>query len=142
MCRYARLYNLIQFFDEESLLPPPFTLLTLFMYLMTGIAKSNCWQKGNNIIIVQQLILGKLLGTSVALKKNSNAILAYINGCCFVDKLLFNFMSLELDIQKFKGKVWLPTLKESVTLTGSQTFLFHKGMMHRQKIFLVQEINL
>ena len=69
MCRYARLYNLIQFFDEESLLPPPFTLLTLFMYLMTGIAKSNCWQKGNNIIIVQQLILGKLLGTSVALEK-------------------------------------------------------------------------
>jgi hypothetical protein len=48
--RYARLYNLIQFFDEESLLPPPFTLLTLFMYLITWITKSNCWQKGIQLL--------------------------------------------------------------------------------------------
>ena len=32
--RYARLYLAIQFFDSESLLPPPFTYLTLMMYLI------------------------------------------------------------------------------------------------------------
>merc|ERR1719445_2840748 len=32
--KYARLYLAIQFFDSESLLPPPFTYLTLMMYLI------------------------------------------------------------------------------------------------------------
>ena len=32
--RYARLYLAIQFFDPDSLLPPPFTFLTLIMYLV------------------------------------------------------------------------------------------------------------
>ena len=40
--RYARLYLAIQFFDPDSLLPPPFTFLTLIMYLIRAIAKSNC----------------------------------------------------------------------------------------------------
>merc|ERR1719461_2693406 len=40
--KYARLYLAIQFFDPDSLLPPPFTFLTLIMYLIKAIAKSNC----------------------------------------------------------------------------------------------------
>jgi hypothetical protein len=40
--RYARLYLAIQFFDPDSLLPPPFTFLTLIMYLIRAVAKSNC----------------------------------------------------------------------------------------------------
>ena len=34
LCRYARLYLAIQFFDSESLLPPPFTYLTMFLYFV------------------------------------------------------------------------------------------------------------
>ena len=32
--KYWRLYLAIQFFDSDSLLPPPFTHLTLLMYLI------------------------------------------------------------------------------------------------------------
>ena len=32
--RYARLYLAIQFFDSRSLLPPPFTYLTILLYLV------------------------------------------------------------------------------------------------------------
>ena len=35
--KYARLYLIIQFFDADSLLPPPFTFLTLVMYLITSL---------------------------------------------------------------------------------------------------------
>ena len=34
LSRYARLYLAIQFFDSESLLPPPFTYLTMFLYFV------------------------------------------------------------------------------------------------------------
>merc|ERR1719412_1661623 len=40
--KYARLYLAIQFFDPDSLLPPPFTFLTLIMYLVRAVAKSGC----------------------------------------------------------------------------------------------------
>merc|ERR1719356_798972 len=40
--KYARLYLAIQFFDPDSLLPPPFTFLTLIMYLIKAVAKSRC----------------------------------------------------------------------------------------------------
>ena len=33
-CRYARLYLAIQFFDSRSLLPPPFTYLTIILYFV------------------------------------------------------------------------------------------------------------
>ena len=39
MARYARLYLAIQFFDPDSLLPPPFTFLTLIMYLVRAVAR-------------------------------------------------------------------------------------------------------
>ena len=38
--RYARLYLAIQFFDPDSLLPPPFTFLTLIMYLVSKVVKT------------------------------------------------------------------------------------------------------
>jgi len=44
--KYARLYNVIQFFDQDSLLPPPFTFLTLIMYVVRWSAKSRCLKKG------------------------------------------------------------------------------------------------
>ena len=44
--RYARLYLAIQFFDPDSLLPPPFTFLTLIMYLVRGLATSDCCHGG------------------------------------------------------------------------------------------------
>jgi len=44
--KYARLYNIIQFFDQDSLLPPPFTFLTLIMYCVRFFAKSKCLKKG------------------------------------------------------------------------------------------------
>merc|ERR1712051_974520 len=40
--KYARLYLAIQFFDPDSLLPPPFTFLTLIMYLIRSLPKSQC----------------------------------------------------------------------------------------------------
>merc|ERR1719356_971896 len=46
--KYARLYLAIQFFDSESLLPPPFTFLTLIMYLVRAVLLIN-------IIIIIQL---------------------------------------------------------------------------------------
>ena len=46
MARYARLYLAIQFFDPDSLLPPPFTFLTLIMYLVRGLATSDCCHGG------------------------------------------------------------------------------------------------
>ena len=42
MARYARLYLAIQFFDPDSLLPPPFTFLTLIMYLVRAVARWYC----------------------------------------------------------------------------------------------------
>merc|ERR1719402_46171 len=44
--KYARLYLAIQFFDPDSLLPPPFTFLTLIMYLVRGLATSDCCHGG------------------------------------------------------------------------------------------------
>merc|ERR1719270_1409577 len=46
--KYARLYLAIQFFDPDSLLPPPFTFLTLIMYLIRAIAKSKCLENNKN----------------------------------------------------------------------------------------------
>ena len=46
--RYARLYLAIQFFDPDSLLPPPFTFLTLIMYLIRSVAKSKCLANNKN----------------------------------------------------------------------------------------------
>ena len=46
--KYARLYLAIQFFDPDSLLPPPFTFLTLIMYLVRAVLLIN-------IIIIIQL---------------------------------------------------------------------------------------
>merc|ERR1712073_255261 len=40
--KYSRLNLAIQFFDPDSLLPPPFTFLTLIMYLIRAAAKSKC----------------------------------------------------------------------------------------------------
>ena len=40
--KYARIYLVIQFFDADSLLPPPFTFLTLIMFLIRHIAKLKC----------------------------------------------------------------------------------------------------
>ena len=44
--KYARIYLVIQFFDADSLLPPPFTFLTLIMYLIRDIAKHKCFKSG------------------------------------------------------------------------------------------------
>merc|ERR1719461_2566436 len=46
--KYARLYLAIQFFDPDSLLPPPFTFLTLIMYLIRAVAKSKCLESSKN----------------------------------------------------------------------------------------------
>merc|ERR1719336_3098578 len=46
--KYARLYLAIQFFDPDSLLPPPFTFLTLIMYLIRSVAKSKCLANNKN----------------------------------------------------------------------------------------------
>merc|ERR1740128_1109923 len=40
--KYARLYLAIQFFDPDSLLPPPFTFLTLIMYCVRAVARARC----------------------------------------------------------------------------------------------------
>ena len=42
--KYARIYLVIQFFDVDSLLPPPFTFLTLIMYLIRKVAKTKCFK--------------------------------------------------------------------------------------------------
>merc|ERR1712079_193499 len=46
--KYARLYLAIQFFDPDSLLPPPFTFLTLIMYLIRTVANSKCLANNKN----------------------------------------------------------------------------------------------
>ena len=46
--RYARLYLAIQFFDPDSLLPPPFTFLTLIMYLIRTVANTKCLANNKN----------------------------------------------------------------------------------------------
>ena len=48
--RYARLYLAIQFFDSESLLPPPFTYLTLVMYLIRWVVNMQTKQLGREKI--------------------------------------------------------------------------------------------
>ena len=39
--RYARLYLAIQFFDSRSLLPPPFTYLTIIMYFIKWASRTS-----------------------------------------------------------------------------------------------------
>ena len=45
--KYARIYLVIQFFDADSLLPPPFTFLTLIMYLIRELAKTKCFKSAS-----------------------------------------------------------------------------------------------
>merc|ERR1719445_854161 len=46
--KYARLYLAIQFFDSGSLLPPPFTYLTIILYFVRTLAKSKCLANNKN----------------------------------------------------------------------------------------------
>merc|ERR1719400_1408118 len=52
--KYARLYLAIQFFDPDSLLPPPFTFLTLIMYLVRALAKARCLNTARGPIVCKR----------------------------------------------------------------------------------------
>merc|ERR550517_1748697 len=52
--KYARLYLAIQFFDPDSLLPPPFTFLTLIMYLVRAVAKARCLNTARGPIVCKR----------------------------------------------------------------------------------------
>merc|ERR1719347_1229866 len=46
--KYARLYLAIQFFDSDSLLPPPFTHLSLVMYIIRWVANKSSKRLANS----------------------------------------------------------------------------------------------
>ena len=52
--KYARLYLAIQFFDPDSLLPPPFTFLTLIMYMVRAVAKARCLNTARGPIVCKR----------------------------------------------------------------------------------------